>query len=62
MSPLIIEGCLGAQGLTVAIKDTLDVAGWPTRCGSRAFETAAPAEQHATVVQALLDSGWQVIG
>jgi amidase len=62
MSPLVIEGCLGGQGLTVAIKDTLDVAGWPTRCGSRALELASPAEKHATVVQALLDGGWQVIG
>lgn len=62
MSPLVIEGCLGGQGLTVAIKDTLDVAGWPTRCGTRALELASPAEKHATVVQALLDGGWQVIG
>lgn len=62
MSPLVIEDCLGGQGLTVAIKDTLDVAGWPTRCGSRALELATPAEKHATVVQALLDGGWQVIG
>jgi amidase len=62
MSPLVIEGCLGGQGLTVAIKDTLDVAGWPTHCGSRALELASPAVKHATVVQALLDGGWQVIG
>ncbi|MDO4233554.1 MAG: amidase, partial [Pseudomonas sp.] len=44
MSPLVIEGCIGGPGRTVAIKDSLDVAGWPTRCGSRAFEHAPPAQ------------------
>ncbi|MBN2991767.1 amidase [Pseudomonas cedrina subsp. fulgida] len=62
MSPLVIEGCIGGPGRTVAIKDSLDVAGWPTRCGSRAFEHAPPAQDHATVVKALLDDGWQIIG
>ncbi|MGF0237371.1 amidase [Rhodococcus sp. IEGM1300] len=62
MSPLVIEGRLGGSGLTVAIKDTIDVAGWPTRCGSRALQHALPAPNNATVVQALLDGGWQVIG
>lgn len=62
MSPLEIEGRLGGSGLTVAIKDTIDVAGWPTRCGSRALQHALPAPNNATVVQALLDGGWQVIG
>ena len=62
MSPLVIEGRLGGPGLTVAIKDTIDVAGWPTRCGSRALQHALPAPNNATVVQALLDGGWQVIG
>ncbi|CAH0144017.1 Glutamyl-tRNA(Gln) amidotransferase subunit A [Pseudomonas sp. Bi70] len=38
------------------------MAGWPTRCGSRAFEHAASAQDHATVVKALLDDGWQIIG
>ena len=38
------------------------MAGWPTRCGSRAFEHAAPAQNHAAVVKALLDDGWQIIG
>jgi amidase len=62
MNPLVIQGCKGGPGPTVAIKDSLDVAGWPTRCGSRAFESAAPAGRNATVVQSLLDDGWQVIG
>jgi len=62
MSPWVIEGLIGEPGRTVAIKDSLDVAGWPTQCGSRALQTAAPALRHATVVQALLDGGWQVAG
>ena len=62
MSPLVVETHKRGPGPTVAIKDSLDVAGWPTRCGSRAFEAAAPAQRNATVVQSLLDAGWQVIG
>lgn len=62
MSPLIVERHKRGPGPTVAIKDSLDVAGWPTRCGSRAFEAAPPAQGNATVVQSLLDAGWQVIG
>jgi amidase len=62
MSALVFEGLLGKAGRSVAIKDSIDVAGWPTRAGSRAFADAAPAERHAGVVQALLDDGWQLIG
>ena len=50
------------HGVPVAIKDTIDVAGWPTRAGSRAFEHCVPATDHAEVVQALLTGGWQVVG
>ncbi|MDB5997327.1 MAG: Glutamyl-tRNA amidotransferase [Pseudomonas sp.] len=62
MSGWVIQGVLGAAGPTVAIKDTIDVAGWPTQAGSRAFEHCAPASAHADVVQAMLSKGWQVIG
>jgi amidase len=62
MSSLVFEGLLGKAGRTVAIKDSIDVAGWPTRAGSRAFDDAAPAGRHADVVQALLDDDWQLIG
>lgn len=62
MSPLVVETHKRGPGPTVAIKDSLDVAGWPTRCGSRAFEAAPPAQRNATVVQSLLDAGWQVVG
>lgn len=62
MNPLVIEGLIGGPGRTVAIKDTFDIAGWPTRCGSRALEAAKPAVRNAEVVQAMLDGGWQVVG
>ena len=62
MSPLVVASPKRGPGPTVAIKDSLDVAGWPTRCGSRAFDAAPPAQRNAAVVQSLLDAGWQVIG
>lgn len=62
MSGWVIKETLGGPGPTVAIKDTIDVAGWPTRAGSRAFEHCVPAADHAEVVQALLTGGWQVVG
>tara|TARA_Y100001951_G_scaffold101807_1_gene107325 strand:+ start:19176 stop:20288 length:1113 start_codon:yes stop_codon:yes gene_type:complete len=53
---------LGGQGLRVMVKDTIDVAGHPTRASSRALEHAPDAERHAEVVQALLDAGCQLLG
>lgn len=54
---------LGApDGLTVAVKDCLDIAGLPTRCGSAAFDHAPAAQRHAAVVDALLAAGCRVVG
>ena len=53
---------LGGNGPTVAVKDTIDVAGLPTRAGSRFFADAPPASRHADVVQALLDAGCRLVG
>jgi amidase len=53
---------LGEQGPRVMVKDTIDVAGHPTRASSRALEHAPDAECHAEVVQALLAAGCQLIG
>ncbi|BAI75085.1 amidase (plasmid) [Azospirillum sp. B510] len=47
---------------TVAIKDTIDIAGTPTRAGSRSLADAAPAAGHAEVVGNLLASGWRIVG
>ena len=53
---------LGADGLRVGIKDSIDIAGYPTRAGSAALADAPPAARHADVVQALLDGGCRVVG
>ncbi len=54
---------LGApDGLTVAVKDCLDIAGFPTRCGSAAFDHAPAASRHAAVVEALLAAGCRIAG
>lgn len=62
MSIFVSEFILGGTGKRVAIKDSIDIAGYPTRSGSRAFAAAPPAERHADVVQAVLDAGWRIIG
>jgi amidase len=53
---------LGGDGPRVGIKDSIDIAGYPTRAGSAAFAAAAPAAHHAAVVQALLDHGCRIVG
>nr|WP_288354948.1 amidase [uncultured Pseudomonas sp.] len=53
---------LGGAGLTVMVKDTIDIAGYPTRASSRALHHAAPAEQHAAVVERLLAGDCQILG
>lgn len=53
---------MGGVGPSVAVKDTIDVAGFQTRAGSRALEEAAPAEVHATVVDGLLAKGYHLVG
>ncbi|VVO68500.1 Putative amidase AmiD [Pseudomonas fluorescens] len=62
MSTFISEFLLGGSGKRVAIKDSIDIAGHPTRSGSRAFADAAPAIRNAEVVDAILDAGWQIVG
>ncbi len=53
---------LGGDGPRVGVKDSIDIAGYPTRAGSAAMASAPPAPRHATVVQALLDRGCRIIG
>lgn len=45
---------LGAGDLRFAVKDTLDIAGYPTRAGCPALGANPAAEKHAEVVAALL--------
>lgn len=47
---------------TIAIKDTIDIAGHATRGASAALADAPPAERHAHAVQRLLDTGWRIVG
>ncbi|WPN49412.1 amidase [Pseudomonas sp. P8_241] len=62
MSTFISEFLLGGDGKRVAIKDSIDIAGYPTRSGSRAFADAPAATKNAEVVDAILDAGWQIVG
>ncbi len=45
---------LGEGDLCFAVKDTLDIAGYPTRAGCPALAASPAAEQHADVVATLL--------
>lgn len=60
---IVVESLnLGGSGPSVMVKDTIDIAGSPTRASSRALEQAEPAAQHADVVQRLLDAGCRITG
>lgn len=50
------------HGVPVAIKDVIDVAGWPTVAGSRTRATSGPAMLDATVVAQLRAAGAVVVG
>jgi amidase len=53
---------LGGCGLSVGVKDSIDVAGFATRVGSRALQDAPPATRHADVVESLLAGGCRIVG
>ncbi|MDT3722445.1 amidase [Pseudomonas oryzihabitans] len=57
MTIVIEEMALGGSGPTVMVKDTIDVAGYPTRASSRALQDAPLATRHAVVIEALLAAG-----
>ncbi len=50
------------SGIPFAAKDLFDVAGEVTTAGSIVLKNAAPAKQHASVVQRLVDAGMILIG
>ena len=62
MNTFIRQFSLEGDGPVVGIKDTIDVAGVPTTAGSRALESALPAEAHAEVVERLLAAGYRLAG
>jgi amidase len=49
-------------GPAAMVKDTLDVAGAPTRAGSRALADAPPAGADADAVALLRRAGWRITG
>ncbi|MGH3769803.1 MAG: amidase [Pseudonocardiaceae bacterium] len=49
------------SGVPVAVKDLIDVAGVPTRCGSAVLADAAPAREDAAVVARLRAAGAVVV-
>ncbi|MCC8393787.1 amidase [Paraburkholderia sp. MMS20-SJTR3] len=51
-----------ANAPTIAIKDSIDIAGYATTAASRALADAPAASEHAEVVQRLLDAGWRITG
>ncbi len=53
---------VGNGDLTVAVKDSIDIAGFPTRAGSQALADAPSALQHAEVIESVLAAGGQLIG
>ena len=53
---------LGGTGPRVAVKDSIDVAGFPTRMGTACLADTPPAREHAAVVSALLAAGCRIVG
>ncbi len=53
---------LGGNRLKVAVKDTIDVAGFCTRAGSRSLMNIKPSKKNAEVVDLLLSAKCHLIG
>lgn len=53
---------LGRGDLRFAVKDSIDIAGYPTRAGCQALENAPAAGAHASVVADLLAAGCVLTG
>jgi len=61
-SPVLMTLDDAGTGPAAMVKDTIDVAGVPTRSGSRALAGAAPAVADAEVVARLRAAGWRIVG
>ena len=53
---------IGQGKYAFAVKDSIDIEGYPTRSGSRVYAETAPAKQHAEVVSSLLKHGFHCVG
>jgi amidase len=54
--------CIGGDGLRVAVKDTLDIAGYRTIAGSRSRVGAPVATGNADIVDRILAAGCHIVG
>lgn len=52
----------GGTGARAAVKDSIDVAGYPTRMGSACLDNAPPAQRHAEAVSGLLAADFRIVG
>lgn len=62
MTSVIEALALGRGPKRVVVKDTIDIAGYPTRAGSAALAEVAPAERHAEIVALSLAAGYRLVG
>ena len=53
---------LGQGPCKVVVKDTIDIAGFPTCAGSAALADAPPAAAHAAIVERTLKAGYHIVG
>lgn len=53
---------LGQGPARVVVKDTIDIAGFPTCAGSAALADSSPASAHADIVSRTLAAGYQIVG
>lgn len=52
----------GGSSYKVAIKDSIDIAGYPTYAGSQSLENAPPVLKNAAIVDRLLEADCEIIG
>ncbi|MDQ3203704.1 MAG: amidase [Pseudomonadota bacterium] len=62
MSIVVEDLALGGSGLSVMVKDTIDIAGHATRASSQALADAPAATEHAQVIQGVLNAGCRITG
>lgn len=62
MTSVIEALALGRGPKRVVVKDSIDIAGYPTRAGSAALAEAPPAERHAEIVERSLAAGYRLVG
>jgi amidase len=62
MAIFVQELSLGGTGPRVAVKDSIDIAGYATRGGSRSLDDAPVASRNADIVQRVLDAGCGIVG